>query len=63
MRVVFIVLCAFIYRINAHNQHGGGSDHVRPTGQPSHVNRKMEEYVHDMEYENIFFLFIKLFYC
>jgi hypothetical protein len=58
MRIVLIVLFALIYRIDSHGGHGdSGSQHA---GGPPHVQRKMEEYVHDMEYEN--FHFLKLIY-
>jgi hypothetical protein len=53
MRVVLIVLFALISRIDSHGQHGGGGN--QPAGGQPHVARKMEDYVHDMEYENIFF--------
>jgi hypothetical protein len=55
MRGVLIILFTLIYHIYGDNQHGNPGS--QPHGGPSpHVTRKMEEYVHDMEYEN-FFLF------
>lgn len=54
MRVFLIVLIALIYRIDGHNGHGGGSHQQPAGGQPPHVTRKMEDYVHDMEYESLF---------
>jgi hypothetical protein len=48
MRVVFIILFAVIYRIEGHNERGHAGT---PPTPPGHVTRKMEEYVHDMEYE------------
>jgi hypothetical protein len=61
MRVVLIILFALIYHIDGHNQHGNPGGHGQPPNeQPAHVTRKMEEYVHDMEYENFFFRFFYL---
>jgi hypothetical protein len=54
MRVVLIFLCALTYRIDGHGQHSGPGS--QPQGGPPHVARKMEDYVHDMEYNNILFL-------
>ncbi|CAF0813782.1 unnamed protein product [Rotaria sp. Silwood1] len=49
MRVVLIVLFALIYRIDGHGEHGNvGSQPAG--GQPPHVARKMEDYVHDVEH-------------
>ncbi len=59
MRIEFILLFTLIYGIDSHGQHGSGGVTPPPSGQP-HVTRKMEEYVHDMEYENIFFKIISL---
>ena len=59
MRVIILVLLALTYQVNSHNEHGnpGGQP---PAGQENiHVTRKMEEYVHDMEYEEHFFFFIQ----
>jgi hypothetical protein len=47
MRLYLLVLLALIYQIDGHGQHGSQP----PSGQPPHVARKMEDYVHDMEYE------------
>jgi hypothetical protein len=53
MRVVLIVLFAIICRIDGDAEHG--SRNHQPAGVSPHVARKMEEYVHDMEYENFVF--------
>jgi len=55
MRVVLIFLFALTYRIDGHGQHSGPGG-SQPQGGPPHVARKMEDYVHDMEYNNILFL-------
>jgi hypothetical protein len=51
--LVLIVLFALICRIDGHAEHG--SSNHQPAGASPHVTRKMEEYVHDMEYENFVF--------
>ncbi|CAF1047366.1 unnamed protein product [Adineta steineri] len=53
MRFVLIVLFALIYRIDGHGQHGAGGNQAhgtQPQGNQPHVNRKMEDYVHDMDH-------------
>jgi len=55
MRVVLIILFALIYRIDGHNPHGSGGHQPSGPGGAPHVTRKMEEYVHDMEYESFVF--------
>jgi hypothetical protein len=59
MRFVLFILFALIYRIDGHSGHGNPGNQP-PGGPPPHVTRKMEEYVHDMEYENFLFFFINL---
>ena len=49
MRVVLITLFVLIYRVAGHGQHGGGGNQPPPAGHVPHVQRKMEDYVHDME--------------
>jgi len=50
MRSVCFVLFALISQIHCHGPPGASHG-----GQPQHVTRKMEEYVHDMEYKNSIF--------
>ena len=53
MHLIFIVLFALVYQTDGHGQQG----HVpnQPHGGQPHVQRKMEEYVHDMKYESSFY--------
>ena len=54
MRVLILVLFALTYQANGHNQHENPPQ-ATPGHQNMHVTRKMEEYVHDMEYETASF--------
>lgn len=54
MRTVLFVLFALITQIHGHGSPGGAPH----GGQPQHVTRKMEEYVHDMEYDTSICLFL-----
>ncbi len=56
MRIVLLVLFALIYRTDGHSGHGNVGNQPPGGPAPPHVTRKMEEYVHDMEYENFPFL-------
>ena len=47
MRVAVLIIFAVIYRIDCHADRG----HMGTPPPSAHVTRKMEEYVHDMEYE------------
>lgn len=48
MRIFLFLCCALITQTHAHGEHGTGTQPT-PGGQP-HVNRKMEDYVHDMDH-------------
>lgn len=50
-RLHLLILVGMIFNINAHGQHGNQNQPPTHGGQqPQHVGRKMEDYVHDMEY-------------
>ena len=52
MRIHLLVFLFSIYHINGHGQHDSPSQ--VSAGSPSHISRKMEDFVHDKKYNPSF---------